>query len=281
MLQPASGRELRQTAGQTKKFLLFALLLICAVLAELCSAWFGFWQRGLLLNSVIALLLLGCMIWSVKALPDTYHMAKRAREQEKELLESRVSIMLSQIQPHFLYNALSSIRQLCESDPEAAQTAIEDFARYLRGNLDSIKRSTPVPFTKELEHIQIYLSLEKMRFEDDLRVVWDVEADGFMLPALTVQPLVENAVKYGVGKKPGGGTVTISTKELPDRYTVTVQDDGVGYDPNKTQDDGRTHIGIDNVRSRLSSMCGGELSIESTPGQGTTAVITIPKEAGT
>ena len=67
----------------------------------------------------------------------------------------------------------------------AAQNAIDEFAKYLRGNLDSIKRNTPVPFTEELEHIRIYLHLEKMRFEDDLRIVWDIRAEGFRLPALT------------------------------------------------------------------------------------------------
>ncbi len=190
----------------------------------------------------------------------------RTKKYEQELADSKISIMLSQIQPHFLYNALNSIRQLCKSDPLAAQTAIEDFATYLRGNLDSIKRKTPIPFTKELEHIRIYLALEKMRFEDELQIVWNVKADSFMLPALTVQPLVENAVKYGVGKKPGGGTVTIATTEMPDAYVITVSDDGIGYDPTVTQDDGRTHIGIDNVRSRLASMCGGALSIETTMG---------------
>ena len=99
-----------------------------------------------------------------------------------------------------------------------------------------------------------------------------------MVPALTVQPLVENAVKYGVGKKPGGGKVTIATMETPSAYVVTVRDDGVGYDPMGTQDDGRTHIGINNVRSRLASMCGGALSIETAPGMGTTATVRIPKE---
>jgi two-component system, LytTR family, sensor kinase len=202
----------------------------------------------------------------------------RTKKQEQELADSRIAIMLSQIQPHFLYNSLNSIRQLCKNDPIAAQTAIEDFATYLRGNLDSIKRNTPVPFTKELEHIRIYLSLEKMRFEDELQIIWSVETADFMLPALTVQPLVENAVKYGVGKKPCGGTVTIATMEKPDAYVITVRDDGVGYDPMETQDDGRTHIGIDNVRSRLAFMCGGTLRIETAPGMGTTATVRIPKE---
>lgn len=209
------------------------------------------------------------------------HVEAELARQKAALSESRINIMLSQIQPHFLFNALSSISLLCEKDPMAAQTALNDFADYLRGNLDSLKRAVPVPFSKELKHVRIYLSLEQMRFESDLNVVYNIEADGFLLPALTVQPLVENAVKYGVGKKPGGGTVTISAREEATCFSITVTDDGVGYDPQQTQHDGRTHIGIDNVRARLASMVGGTLTIESEKGRGTSATIQLPKEKRT
>ena len=206
------------------------------------------------------------------------HMETKLAKQSAELSDSRINIMLSQIQPHFLFNALTSISVLCEKNPMKAQTALNDFADYLRGNLDSLRRTAPVPFSKELKHIKIYLSLEQMRFESELNVVYDIEADSFLLPALTVQPLVENAVKYGVGKKPGGGTVTISTREEATCFSITVADDGVGYDPQETQYDGRTHIGIDNVRARLAAMVGGTLTIQSEKGRGTSATIQLPKE---
>ena len=201
----------------------------------------------------------------------------KVSRQEVELSQSRINIMLSQIQPHFLFNALTSISALCEKDPIKAQSALNNFSDFLRGNLDSLKRAAPIPFDKELKHVKIYLSLEKMRFESELNIVYDIEASGFLLPALTVQPLVENAVKYGVGKKPGGGTVTISTREQGNCYLITVSDDGVGYDPYQTQYDGRMHIGIDNVRSRLETMVGGMLTIVSQVGMGTVATIQIPK----
>ena len=203
---------------------------------------------------------------------------KRIIKYEQELAQSRISIMLSQIQPHFLFNSLSSISNLCEKNPMEAQKAINDFSDYLRGNLDSLKYTVPIPFPKELKHVKIYLSLEKMRFESELNVVYNIETTGFLLPTLTVQPLVENAVKYGLGKKDGGGTVTIATREEEQFFTVTVADDGVGYDPTVTQHDGRTHIGIDNVRTRLSAMVDGTLIIESKKGVGTIATIKIPKE---
>jgi two-component system, LytTR family, sensor kinase len=201
----------------------------------------------------------------------------RTKKQEQELADSKIAIMLSQIQPHFLYNSLNSIYYLCGKDQGAAQIAISDFSDYLRTNLDSLKATAPVPFERELKHVQTYLSLEKMRFTDQLMIHYEIGTTDFLLPALTVQPLVENAVKYGVGKKSGGGTVTLTTRTIPGAVEIIVSDDGVGYDPAATQDDGRSHIGLDNVRARLATMSGGSLRIESTPGQGTIAAITIPK----
>jgi two-component system LytT family sensor kinase len=198
-------------------------------------------------------------------------------EQEKRLQHSRVMIMLSQIQPHFLYNALNSISYLCKKDPAAAQAAVNDFAVYLRSNLDSISRTEPIPFEKELEHVKTYLSLEKMRFGDEVNFSFDIEAASFLVPALSVQPLVENAVKHGLGETENGGTVTIATREKKDCYEITVTDDGVGFDPSRVKNDGRTHVGMQNVKERLETICGGTLTISSQPGQGTRAVITIPK----
>ena len=144
--------------------------------------------------------------------------------------------------------------------------------------MNSLKEQAPVPFESELRHLETYLSLEKMRFGDELNIEYDIEATDFLIPSLTVQPLVENAVKHGVGMKEDGGTVTIATKEFNDRYEVIVSDDGVGFDTAKKPNDGRTHIGMENVRNRLKTMCNAVLNIESTVGKGTVATITIPKE---
>lgn len=200
------------------------------------------------------------------------------RKKENALTQERLSIMMSQIQPHFLYNSLNAIYYLCTKDPEMAQKAIGEFSDYLRGNLDSLRTKEPVPFEKELDHIKNYLALEKMRFDDDLNIVYDIQTKNFKLPALTVQPIVENAVKYGVGKSPDGGTVTITTREYDDRYEIIVDDDGVGgYSEKKREYDGRSHIGIQNVRERLKMQCNGSLKITSEIGRGTTVIISIPK----
>lgn len=204
---------------------------------------------------------------------------RRAAEQENLLMQSRVSIMLSQIQPHFLYNALSVIQNLCHGKAPEAEQATVQFAEFLRGNLDSLQAADPIPFSQELSHTRNYLWLEKQRFEDDLRVEYDIQAVDFSIPALTLQPIAENAVHYGVTKKEGGGTVRISSRETDGAYLVTVTDDGAGFDPFAPKDDGRTHIGIMNVRDRLRTLCGGSLTITSTPGVGTVAVISVPKEA--
>jgi len=198
---------------------------------------------------------------------------------ERELTESRTLVMLSQIQPHFLYNTLTVIQTMCkDTAPEAAQTTVE-FAEYLRGNMESLSRKEPILFEWEFQHTKNYLSLEKKRFGDRLKVEYDIKVDGFSLPALTLQPIVENAVQHGVSEREEGGTVRISTDETDRSFTIAVADDGVGFDVSATKNDGRAHIGITNVRERLKTMCGGSLDIQSEPGVGTTSVITIPKEA--
>ena len=200
------------------------------------------------------------------------------QQMQHELLQMRISIMVSQIQPHFLYNSLTSIAQLCEKNPSQAKKATIEFADYMRHNMNSLKEEKPVPFASELNHLKTYLSLEKMRFGDDLNIVYNIETTDFSIPSLAVQPLVENAVKHGVGMKEDGGTVTIATKEAEDHFEIIVTDDGVGFDVTAPKNDGRTHVGMENVKNRLKTMCNATVETESTPGIGTTVKILIPKE---
>ena len=201
------------------------------------------------------------------------HKAKMA-EQEKKIVSMQQDIMLSQIQPHFLYNSLTAIAQLCEKDPARAKRATISFADYLRGNMDSLKSRELIPFSKELEHIESYLCLEQIRFGDQLEIIFDIETVDFQVPVLSVQPVVENAVKHGIKRQ---GTVVIRTQEKAEWYEIQVIDDGVGFDPDEKKEDGRSHIGIENVKSRLWDMCSGKLSYASSPGEGTTVTIWIPK----
>lgn len=209
------------------------------------------------------------------------NIEKELAQKELALSESNNSLVLSQIQPHFLYNALTSIYRLCDVKPEAAKEAVSNFSKYLRGNLDSIKQKKMISFADELKHLQAYLSLEKIRYDDDLDIKYDIKATEFFIPPLTVQPLVENAVNHGISDLPGGGLVTISTEEKRDYYEIRVSDNGVGFDPETVPEDGRSHLGIMNVRSRLNIMCHGTLDIKSAPGDGTVAIIQIPKGGAT
>ena len=211
-----------------------------------------------------------------------YYFIRRGQiiiAQQNELANQQVNIMLSQIQPHFIYNCLSAISYLCTQDGKKAQTAIEDFSEYLRGNFSNISNIRMIPFSKELEHTQAYVRLEKMRFEDRVNVIYDVQCMDFLLPSLTLQPIVENAVKHGICKKPEGGTVIVSTWEDTFNIYIRVKDDGVGFDVNAPLNEAdRAHVGLKNVESRLIHMSFGKISIHSEINVGTTVTIELPKE---
>lgn len=206
--------------------------------------------------------------------------SKTLVKQEQELINAKIDTMMSQIQPHFLYNSLAAIKGLCNEDPKKARKAIEDFSFFLRGNMESISTNHPIPFVKELEHVKNYLALELIRFEDRLKIEYDVSHNNFWIPPLTVQPIVENAVKYGTLGKSDITTVKITTAE--DKYYdyVTIEDDGVGFVVNEQKNDKRSHVGIENVKKRLSLMCDGKLQITSVVGKGTCVRICIPKAEG-
>ncbi|MGN1134624.1 MAG: sensor histidine kinase, partial [Oscillospiraceae bacterium] len=254
------------------------ILLIIAAFADMICFALGLSYAGICSKTVFVILFLIHLVRIIKIIPMNFKAARETEQLKAELAENRIAIMLSQIQPHFLYNSLNTIYGLCEKDPSAAKKAVNDFSDYLRGNMDSLSRNCPVPFETELKHLRAYLSLEKMRFKNKLEIVWDIEANGLMLPALTVQPLVENAVKHGICKAENGGRVTISSREFDDRYEIEVSDNGVGFDVNVTPNDGKSHLGIENVRNRLWKMCGATLELSSEVGKGTSAVIILPKK---
>ena len=265
---------------KSRIILLFYMFLLSAVLLDIAGVGQSIYSHGTCTKSVFALLFVLYAAGAVKNIAIDRRASIQAGQMERELEDSRIAITLSQLQPHFIYNVLNSIYHLCARDPKLAQEAVDKFSDYLRNNMKSIEQKEPIPFEEEFEHIQTYLSLEKIRFRT-LEIIYDVDVVNFMLPPLTVQPLVENAVKHGVTKKWGGGSVTISTRETGEAYLVMVIDTGVGFDPERYSEDSKVHIGIKNVRERLQNMVNGTLSITSSPENGTTAVITIPKkEAG-
>ena len=202
-------------------------------------------------------------------------------EKKEEIENLQLNMVITQMQPHFIFNVLNIIYYLCAKDTKLAQTAIDDFSSYLRTNIDSLVSDELAPFSKGLEHVKNYLDLEKLRFDEELEIEYDIGPTDFHLPMLVVQPLVENAVKHGIAKSPNGGKLIVRTIEDYDNYYIYVIDNGVGFDTKKKPaNDGRSHIGVENVRVRIEKRVNGKLEIFSTKGKGTTAVITIPKLPG-
>ena len=199
------------------------------------------------------------------------------REHEQALqAEQRIQIMMTQIQPHFLFNTIATIRALCRRDAEKAGEVAEKFGDYLRQNLDSLGTAGLIPFRKELEHTKVYAEIEMVRFQN-IRVEYDIQEDGFSVPPLTVQPLVENAIRHGVRIR-DEGVVRVSARRCENGYEIVVWDNGVGFDVERAAAAGDAHIGLRNVRERLESMCGGSLRIESQPDVGTKVTIVIPAQ---
>lgn len=203
--------------------------------------------------------------------------SKVLTSKEKELYDLKIEVMLSKIKPHFIYNTLAAIKHLCKKDPQLAAETVDEFSRYLRGNLDSLTLKECIPFERELEHAQNYLAIERKRFGDRVRVEYEIEEEDFLIPALTLQPIVENAVKHGITKRSQGGMIRISTYREKDAFVILVEDNGVGFDVHaEKKEDGRSHIGITNVKDRLETMRGGTLTVSSVPGEGTKVCIRLP-----
>lgn len=214
-----------------------------------------------------------------------YQTAKENQKLAQMLQESKTALMISQIQPHFIYNALNSIRTLIRIEPEQAYDMVYDFSQYLRTHIDSLSNEREITFSGELEHIKSYINIEKVRFGERLNVEFDIQTTDFYLPALSVQPLVENAIKHGICKKPEGGTVWIRSyedEESQEGYVVEVEDDGVGFNVEKWENvrGVRRSAGINNIRFRVESISNARLFIESEINKGTKATIKFPDRGG-
>lgn len=272
--------------GATKRHMIRntgAAVLLIGFEADFLGIALGWWSSALVCQCIFIVLFIfaAILIWQI--VPRNINAARKAEEMEAEqkviraqLQENRIAIMISQIQPHFIYNTLGTIQQLCKENPEQASQLVHRFSLYLRGNFSELDNTMPIQFAQELKHVHCYTEIELVRFPD-MAVHYDIQTEEFLLPALTVQPLVENAIKHGLMGLEEGGNVTIATYETSTHYCVEVTDDGVGFDPNAPLE-GKKHIGIRNVRERLQVMCGGTLTLESQPGHGTKALIQIPKE---
>ncbi|MFF2091672.1 ATP-binding protein [Paenibacillus sp. NPDC058174] len=202
------------------------------------------------------------------------------RQSVRIAVQSELAFLQAQIKPHFLYNALNTIIAFCPTEPYKAMDLLIELSQYLRSSFDFRNRDRLISLDKELELVQSYLTLEKARFDERLKVELDLEGDMHTrIPPLCIQPLVENAINHGVMKKERGGTVTIKVRQTESIINIEVADDGVGVDAERLSralsDGGR--VGLKNINRRLRMLYGEELHVDSQPMKGTTVSFGIPK----
>jgi sensor histidine kinase YesM len=232
-------------------------------------------------NYWIFIFIIGLFIYSI----DCYirlmlfikNKIEESKTQERHLVEATSALQLAQIQPHFIFNVLNTIQYLCKKDQNVAAKALDDFTHFLRINTETLSTEAMIPFSKVLEQLGYYLSLEKLRFPS-VRVRYGLAITDFSIPNLTLQPVVENAIRYGASVMEEG-EVVISTREEGKKIVITVFDNGnSAFDPEDIgKNDGKTHVGIRNVRERIEKLCGGTMGIVHTA-EGTTVTFAIEKE---
>ena len=278
-------RELVVTKGKERWLYFGAILPLVSFGVDVIMTDLGLWKGGVSSRYIFTVFFVVAMVVVLKVIPNGINALSKAKELETEkivlnaeLTESRISTMMSQIRPHFIYNTLGSIEQLCIIDPSKAGELVHNFAKYLRGNFGELDNPKPILMSQEMEHVRHYISIENVRFPD-MTFSFEMNSDDFHIPALTIQPIVENAIKHGLMKLSKGGTIRVVSYETESHYCVSVEDDGVGFDTDVLLDE-RKHVGIRNIRGRLKAMVNGTLEIESTIGTGTKVLITIHKVDG-
>ena len=277
-------REFFVTKGKERWLYIGSILPLISFIFDVIMTDLGLWKGGVASKYIFVVFFIAAMVAVLKVIPNSINALTKAKVLETEkivlnaqLTESRVSTMMSQIRPHFIYNTLGSIEQLCNIEPRKAGELVHNFAKYLRGNFRELDNPKPILMSQEMEHVHHYISIENVRFPD-MTFSFEMNSDDFHIPALTIQPIVENAIKHGLMKLQKGGTIRVVSYETDTHYCVMVEDDGVGFDTDVLLDE-RKHVGIRNIRGRLKAMVNGTLEIESTEGVGTKVLITIPKEA--
>ena len=198
------------------------------------------------------------------------------------LTQAEINALQAQINPHFLFNALNTIAYYCRKEPETARELIIHLSQYYRKNM--IKSESLISLKKEIEHVDSYVKIEMARFQGKLDIVYDIDWErDYKIPPLTLQPLVENAIKHGLYPKKNGGVIIITTHSQDDSVIISINDNGVGMEKDLIKkvlsyETNRSSIGLSNVDSRLKNLYGQEygLRIESTVGLGTTVRVVMP-----
>lgn len=227
------------------------------------------------ISIAISVLSMYSLVLSDQIEQDLRHQREIA-QQQLEIANQRANIMVLQMRPHFIYNTMTSIYCLCNQDPQLARQIVMDFTTYLRKNFTAVASAEPIPFSSELEHTRAYLAVEQAQYEDSLFVDYDTPHTWFRVPPLTLQPIVENAIKHGRDPYAGPFHVSIRTRKTDGGSEIVVADNGRGFNPAEGGDDSEPHIALKNIQQRLEIMCDGHLTIAPNDGGGTIVTVTIP-----
>jgi len=232
-------------------------------------AW---WTWAVILLATVLAVATPIKIWN------NARIEHRLQEQEKLLLAAKIEALASQINPHFLFNTLTSISSLIRTEPETARMLIIKLSGLLR----RLMRSTDhfVTLREELESIDEYLDIETVRFGPQLKVEKEISGAtlDMIVPSMILQPLVENSIKHGLSRKVGGGRITITTALKDGHAVIEVRDDGLGMSEERLEHAFAGGIGLSNVNERLRTIYGAscQLKLTSTAGRGTVASLEIP-----
>ena len=197
-------------------------------------------------------------------------------QREEKLSVDQTKLLTEQMRPHFIFNSLMAIQELCYTDPEVAAESIENLSGYLRGNINALTADELIPFETELRHIEEYVFLEHQDPQRQFEVIYNLAVTDFNIPALSVQPIVENAIKHGaLSRRDGKGCVWIETEEVGEFVRVIVRDNGIGQVAKTDKQKKHEGVGLKNVKTRLEAQCGGTFNLELSE-SGSRAVILVP-----
>lgn len=254
----------RRTKLSHKTFIAFLIHLLPLLVTIIYHAIFTDFLTVGIGFAISALAMLGVIL---------FDQVEQSLNQQKEIARQRASILMLQMRPHFICNTMTSIYYLCDQDPQKAKQVTLDFTTYLRKNFTAVAGDKLIPFSEELAHARAYLAVEEAQFEDRLFVDYDTPHTHFSLPPLTLQPLVENAVKHGMDPDGEALRIVIRTRKTDAGSEVVVEDNGAGFEQPR---DNEPHTALANIEQRLALMCGGSMTIAAREGGGTVVTVRVP-----
>lgn len=202
---------------------------------------------------------------------------KKLRLKEYEVMNQKALNILSQVRPQFIYKTLNSIYYLADTNPNKAKEAIDDFAKYLRKNLDASEDKGFIQLYQEIDYIKIYVKLESLHMEGKFDVSYDIAEPSILIPKLSVQPIVESAIRHFISVKRSEGHLNIRQYSDDLFNYIIVFNDGITFDEQSTLDTERNHIGVESVRYRLEYYSKATLEVKTEENEHTTCLIKIPK----